>query len=80
MTDLPAGLTPRLLTTHQLAAYLGYGDIGSIAKLIKTGLIPSPLPGTRKWDRHAIDAALDRHSGLTGRTHAVRTKGLDGVV
>ena len=25
---------------------------------------PAPLPGTHRYDRHAIDAALDRLSGL----------------
>jgi hypothetical protein len=26
--------------------------------------MPGPIPGTHKWDRKAIDASLDRLSGL----------------
>ena len=68
MTNLPAGLTPRLLTTRQLAEYLGFGNVKSIAKLVKSGAIPAPLVGTKKWDRYAIDAALDRLSGRVTQT------------
>lgn len=68
MTDLPAGLTPRLLTTRQVAAYLGFANTKSVADLVKSGAIPAPLVGTKKWDRHAIDAALDRLSGLARQT------------
>jgi hypothetical protein len=31
---------------------------------IRRGIMPGPIPGTHKWDRKAIDAALDRLSGL----------------
>ena len=58
---------PRLLTTSQLAQYLGFSNVSSVAKLVRTGLIPPSLAGTKKWDRHAVDAALDRASGLAGR-------------
>jgi hypothetical protein len=68
MTNLPAGLTPRLLTTRQLAEYLGFGNVKSIAKLVKSGAIPAPLVGTKKWDRCAVDAALDKVSGLARQT------------
>ena len=39
MTNLPAGLTPRLLTTRQVAEYLGFGNVKSIAKPVKSGAI-----------------------------------------
>jgi hypothetical protein len=29
--------------------------------------MPGPVPGTTRWDRHAIDAALDVASGLESR-------------
>ena len=31
---------------------------------IRRGILPGPIPGTHKWDRKAIDRALDRASGL----------------
>ncbi len=60
-------ITPRLLTTSQLAGYLGFGNIKSVANLVKTGAIPPPVFG-KKWDRLAVDAALDRASGLSKQT------------
>ena len=35
---------------------------------VKRGLVPGPIPGTQRWDRKAIDAALDRASGLDTMT------------
>jgi hypothetical protein len=34
----------------------------------RKGIMPGPIPGTRLWDRKALDAAMDRLSGLTQRT------------
>jgi hypothetical protein len=31
---------------------------------VRRGIAPGPIPGTHIWDRKAIDAALDRASGL----------------
>ncbi|MCS3476272.1 hypothetical protein M2212_003118 [Bradyrhizobium elkanii] len=36
----------------------------SLEKLIDSGIIPGPLPGTNRFDRRALDAALDRASAL----------------
>ncbi|MGN6307345.1 MAG: helix-turn-helix transcriptional regulator [Mesorhizobium sp.] len=33
---------------------------------VRKGIIPPATPGTRRWDQRAIDAALDRLSGLGG--------------
>jgi hypothetical protein len=35
---------------------------------VRRGLVPGPLPGTQRWDRKAIDMALDRASGIDTRT------------
>jgi hypothetical protein len=40
--------------------------IGSVA-----GIVLGPIPGTRRWDRKAIDAALDKRSNLTPRVATV---------
>jgi predicted DNA-binding transcriptional regulator AlpA len=28
------------------------------------GIIPDPIPGTKRWDRQQVEAALDRASGI----------------
>jgi hypothetical protein len=45
------------------AAYLGLTP-AAFHKWVTEGRIPKPLPGTRRWDRKAIDLALDRISGI----------------
>jgi hypothetical protein len=45
------------------AAYLGLTG-AAFSKWVAEGRIPKPLPGTRRWDRKAIDLALDRISGI----------------
>jgi predicted DNA-binding transcriptional regulator AlpA len=32
---------------------------------VSRGRLPGPIPGTKRWDRRAIDNAMDRLSGLT---------------
>ena len=59
-------IAPRLLSKLEAARYLGYGNTKSLAGLVTQGVIPGPIPGTPRFDRLAIDAALDRASGLTG--------------
>jgi hypothetical protein len=61
-------LVPRLLTRKQAMAYLALGT-ASFKAWIEQGLIPGPLTGTRRWDRLAIDAALNRASGLNATTN-----------
>lgn len=54
---------PRLMSGPDAAAYLGLTS-SAFAKWVAEGRIPKPLPGTRRWDRKAIDLALDRASGI----------------
>jgi hypothetical protein len=54
---------PRLMTGTEAAAYLGLTP-GSFSKWVADGRAPKPLPGTRRWDRKAIDLALDKISGI----------------
>jgi hypothetical protein len=59
---LPAGMTPRLLTTEQAAAYCGIGRENFEARV---GINPLKIFGARKlWDRVALDRWLDQQSGL----------------
>jgi predicted DNA-binding transcriptional regulator AlpA len=56
-------LQPRLMTGAESAAYLGLTP-ASFTKWVADGRAPKPLPGTRRWDRKAIDLALDKVSGI----------------
>ena len=52
-------MTPRLLTKKQAAEYLNYSP-HHFDQLVKSGLIPSPVFGGRRYDKEAIDRALER--------------------
>ena len=54
---------PRLLNTKQLQDYLGVSWV-TITKFVKQGILPPKVTGTSFWDRKAVDAHLDRVSGL----------------
>jgi excisionase family DNA binding protein len=59
----PEQVARRGLTREEAAAYLGLSPQG-FDSWVRAGRIPGPLPGTKRWDRKAIDAALDKLSGL----------------
>ena len=56
-------IQPRGLTRDDAAAYCGLTPEG-FDGWVKRGIVPGPIPGTQRWDRKAIDVALDRASGL----------------
>lgn len=55
---------PRLISSHDAAAYCGV-TAATFARWVTDGRVPKPLPGTRRWDRKALDLALDRLSGIS---------------
>ena len=55
---------PRGLSKERAAEYAGCNSLSAFNDWVRRGILPKPIPGTHKWDRKAIDAALDRHSGL----------------
>lgn len=57
-------MTPRLLTKSQVAEYCGI-SLSGVSNWIVKGKLPCPLPGTRKWDRVAIDQSLDKLSKIS---------------
>jgi len=59
---LPNNIPPRGLTPDQAAMYTGYAR-KTFDELVRQGLLPPAIPGGN-YDRDAIDAALDRLSGL----------------
>lgn len=58
---------PRLISGTDTAAYCGI-TLATLAAWVAAGRLPGPLPGTRRWDRKAVDAALDRASGIETST------------
>ncbi len=59
---LPPGITPRLLTADQAAAYCGVGRENFEARV---GVPPLRVFGSRiLYDRRALDRWLDRQSGI----------------
>ena len=54
---------PRLMSGAEAAAYCGVTP-ATFSKWVADGRAPKPLPGTRRWDRKAIDLALDKGSGI----------------
>jgi hypothetical protein len=63
-TPQPMFRQRRGMTREEAAAYCGCESIAAFSDWVRRGIVPGPLPGTHRWDRKAIDAALDRASGL----------------
>lgn len=67
------GLIKRGLTKHEAADYCGCNSLAAFDRWRQRGIVPGPIPGTTKWDRKALDAALDRASGLMTESAAEMT-------
>ena len=63
-TVLPLSLPPRGLNREQAAAYCGCESVEAFSDWTRRGLVPGPMKGTHRWDRKALDRALDRLSGI----------------
>lgn len=55
---------PRLMTRAEAAAYCGYSP-EHFSRHVAAGRLPQPLPHMHRWDRQAIDRALDALSGIS---------------
>ena len=53
----------RLITKQCAAAHVGVSTL-VFDRMVTQGVLPGPMPGSRKWDRKALDVHLDRASGL----------------
>lgn len=62
--------TPRLIGRSEAAAYCGITPT-CFSMWVSSHKMPPAIPGTRKWDKKAIDAKLDEISGLVGINGAV---------
>lgn len=69
-------IEPRLLTRAQLRAYLGEISFAEVERRMASGRLPRPLWGlaasdkAARWDRRAVDHALDRASAIPGSVEA----------
>ncbi|MGJ4928113.1 hypothetical protein ACQR1I_16720 [Bradyrhizobium sp. HKCCYLS2038] len=54
----------RVLSKAEAATYCGCKTLAAFDSWRAKGIIPDALPGTNRWDRKALDIALDRASGL----------------
>lgn len=63
-------IAPRLLTKEQAAHYCGLSPSGLDA-WVRAGIVPGPIAGTKRYDLRAIDAALDRHSGIKAEAASI---------
>ncbi len=59
-TSLPR----RGLSREEAAKYAGCESLSTFGDWVRRGIMPGPIPGTHTWDLKAIDACLDRLSGL----------------
>lgn len=60
---LPPGLSPRGLSKHAAAAYVGCATIRAFDEHVRKGTFPGPMPGMSRYDRLALDDAMDKLSG-----------------
>jgi hypothetical protein len=68
-TLVKRGMAPRILELDLAAAYVGL-SAAAFLNAVRDGRYPAALPDgkRRHWDRKALDAAVDRRSGLTANS------------
>ena len=59
---------PRGLSATAAAIYAGCQTVAAFRAWVRRGIMPRPMPGTRRYDRRAIDLALDRLSQITSQS------------
>jgi excisionase family DNA binding protein len=60
------------MTRAEAAAYYGI-SASTFSGWVAAGRLPGPLPGTRRWDRKAIEAWLDQLSGIVAASTPVES-------
>jgi hypothetical protein len=63
-------MTARLASEKEAAEAIGL-DLATFRAWVESAKLPKPLPDCGKYDLKAIDAALDRVSGLGGASNAL---------
>ena len=57
-------MSRRGMSKQEAAEYCGCETLAAFDAWRSKGIVCGPIPGTTRWDRKALDAALDRASGL----------------
>ena len=70
MEDPTVNHMARLATEKEAAEAVGV-DLATFRAWVACGRLPKPIPDCDKFDLKAIDAALDRVSGLEGPANAL---------
>ena len=57
----------RVFSRPEAASYVS-ASVGYFNRLVRAGTMPQPLPlpGVKRWDKHALDRALDTLAGSSG--------------
>ncbi|QRM27903.1 hypothetical protein JO965_16775 [Microvirga sp. VF16] len=63
------GVTRKMAAEHCCLSLRGFDQ------WVDKGLLPGPIPGTRRWDLKAIDLRLDELSGIA--THKITAEADD---
>jgi hypothetical protein len=66
-------ISPRCLTLKQAATYVGLTP-RSYREAVRQNKYPDIIPGTRRYDRNAIDARLNAASGVTQHQDIAKPK------
>ncbi|MCP1768669.1 hypothetical protein M2202_009882 [Bradyrhizobium japonicum] len=69
--DRNAPVPRRGMTKDEAADYCGCATTAAFDVWIRKGIVPGAIPGTNRWDRKAIDMALDRASNIEDRDSTV---------
>jgi len=72
-------IKPRCLTIDELGQYCNV-SIGSLRQWIAEGILPGRIPGTSRWDRKAVDIALDNLSGLEANKAPLIISNIDDLI
>lgn len=56
------------MSGREAASYCNV-TLATWVKWVALSIVPPPLPGTRRWDRKALDLALDKLSGIEAPRH-----------
>lgn len=57
-SDVRSVVEPRMMRRAEAAIYCGVSK-STFSRWVSAGILPEPLSGTARWDRRAIDEALD---------------------
>ncbi len=62
-------ITPRLLSSKDAAAYCGM-SVNAFMAASKKGILPGRIKGTYRYDKQALDRAIDRFSCISAEKTA----------